>query len=134
MRFSVKIALVYPRWDWIEYNGLAEPVGQLQLVQSLRNAGHQVEFLDYSFCNRLNELDEKAAGAGLIGVAISAAAKVSRADIVTRHLKGVVPDALFLAGGAYPSIFPGETLEAIPFDFVLVGEAEDSIVELADAI
>ncbi len=98
MRFSVKIALVYPRWDWIEYNGLAEPVGQLQLVSSLRNAGHQVEYLDYSFCNRLNELDEKAAGAGLIGVAISAAAKVNRADIVTRHLKSVVPDALFIAG------------------------------------
>ena len=130
----MKIALVYPRWDWIEYNGLAEPVGQLQLVTSLRNAGHQVEFLDYSFCTRLDELDSRAAGAGLVGVAISAAAKMSRADIVTRHLKSVVPDALFLAGGAYPSIFPGDTLETIPFDFVLVGEAEDSIVELAGAI
>ncbi len=130
----MKVALVYPRWDWIEYNGLAEPVGLLQLISALRNAGHQVEFLDYSFCSRLNELDEKAAGAGLIGVAISAAAKMSRADIVTRHLRSVVPDALFLAGGAYPSIFPGETLKSIPFDFVLVGEAEDSIVELSDAI
>ena len=34
----MKVALVYPRWDWIEYNGLAEPVGLLQLVSSLRNA------------------------------------------------------------------------------------------------
>ncbi|MCK4806736.1 MAG: B12-binding domain-containing radical SAM protein [Candidatus Aegiribacteria sp.] len=130
----MKVALVYPRWDWIEYNGLAEPLGLLQLISALRNAGHQVEFLDYSFCSRLDELDEKADGAGLIGVAISAAAKVSRADIVTRHLKSVVPDALFLAGGAYPSIFPGKTLESTPFDFVLVGEAENSIVELSDAI
>jgi len=130
----VKIALVYPRWDWFEYNGLAEPIGLLQLVSSLRNAGHQVEFLDYSFCSELDELDERAAGAGLIGVAVSAAAKMNRAEIVTRHLKHVVPDALFLAGGAYPSIFPGKTLENIPFDFVLVGEAEDSIVELSNAI
>ena len=53
----MKIALVYPRWDWIEYNGLAEPVGQLQLVTSLLHAGHQVEFLDYSFCSKLDELE-----------------------------------------------------------------------------
>ncbi len=130
----MKVALVYPRWDWFEYNGLAEPLGLLQLVSSLRNAGHQVEYLDYSFCNSLSELDEKAAGAVLIGVAISAAAKMSRAEIVSRHLMDVVPDALFLGGGAYPSIFPGKTMESIPFDYVLVGEAEDSIVELANAI
>lgn len=130
----MKVALVYPRWDWIEYNGLAEPVGLLQLISALRNAGHQVEYLDYSFCSRLDELDSRAAGSDLIGVAISAAAKMSRAEIVTRHLKGAVPDALFLAGGAYPSIFPGKTLESIPFDFVLAGEAEESIVELADTI
>jgi radical SAM superfamily enzyme YgiQ (UPF0313 family) len=127
----LKIALVYPRWDWVEYNGLAEPLGLLQLVSSLRQAGHEVEYLDYSFCSGLDELDEKAAGADLVGVAISAAAKMSRADIVTRHLKEVLPEARFLAGGAYPSIFPRETLESIPFDFVLTGEAEESVVELA---
>ncbi len=130
----MKIALVYPRWNWIEYNGLAEPVGLLQVASALRNAGHQVEYLDYSFCRNLDELDEKARGAELVGVAVSAAAKLSRAGIVVAHLKKVVPDAVFLAGGAYPSIFPEKTMESIPFDLLLTGEAEDSIVELADAL
>jgi len=130
----LKVALVYPRWDWIEYNGLAEPIGLLQLVTALRGAGHQVEYLDYSFCERLDELDGRAAGARMVGVAISAAAKMSRAETVTRHLREVLPDAVFLAGGAYPSIFPGDTLKRIPFDYVLTGEAEESIVELADTL
>lgn len=36
----LKISLVYPRWNWFEYNGLAEPIGLLQLVSALRNEGH----------------------------------------------------------------------------------------------
>lgn len=130
----MKVALVYPRWDWIEYNGLAEPVGLLQLVAALRDAGHEVAYLDYSPCSRLDELDGRAAGAELVGVAISAAAKMSRAETVTRHLKELLPDSRFLGGGAYPSIFPEDTMERIPFDYLLVGEAEESIVELADSL
>lgn len=130
----MKVSLVYPRWDWIEYNGLAEPIGLLQLVTALRDAGHQVEYLDYSFCGSLDELDGRAAGSGMVGVAISAAAKMSRAAVVTEHLRSLLPDAVFVAGGAYPSIFPARTLEEIPFDMVLTGEAEESIVELADTV
>ncbi|RKZ07166.1 hypothetical protein DRQ25_12225 [Candidatus Fermentibacteria bacterium] len=130
----MKVVLVYPRWNWIEYNGLAEPLGLLQLVSALRDCGHEVVYLDYSFCQSLDELDESARDAGLIGVAISSAATLGSSAIVTAHLRTVNPDAMFLAGGAYPSIFPGDTLETIPFDFVLAGEAEDSIVELAEAI
>lgn len=130
----MKAVLVYPRWDWVEYNGLAEPVGLLQLVSALREGGHKVTYLDYSFCESLDELDDQVKNSDMIGVAISAAAKLSRAEIVTTHLRSVNPEAVFLGGGAYPSIFPEHTLNAISFDYVLVGEAEESIVELASAI
>ena len=130
----MRVALVYPRWDWVEYNGLAEPIGLLQLHSALRDAGHQVSYLDFSFCDSLDELDEKALDAELVGVAISAAAKMSRADTVTRHLRDLLPNAVFVAGGAYPSIFPEKVMEQTPFDYVLVGEAEESIVELADLL
>ncbi|MCK5116922.1 MAG: B12-binding domain-containing radical SAM protein [Candidatus Aegiribacteria sp.] len=130
----MKIALVYPRWNWIEYNGLAEPLGLLQLVSALRSGGHDVTFLDYSFCRSLDELDEMVKGAGMIGVAVSSAATLGSAATVTAHLHTVNPDAVFLAGGAYPSIFPEHTLNEIPVDYVLVGEAEESILELADSL
>ncbi len=130
----MRVALVYPRWDWVEYNGLAEPLGLLQLAACLRNAGHEVAYLDYSFCSSIDQLDSQARSADLIGVAISSAAKLGRSALVTDHLRTVNPGAVFLAGGAYPSIFPEKTMDLINFDLVLTGEAESSIVELADSL
>lgn len=130
----MKVALVYPRYKWFEYNGLAEPLGVLHLVSALREAGHQPVFMDYSFCSELNELDHLAEGAGIIAVAISAAAKLERASVVTAHLKTICPDSLFVMGGAYPSIFPEKSIRDTGADCALVGEAEESIVELADFV
>ena len=130
----MKVALVYPRWNWIEYNGLAEPVGLLQLVSSLRNNGHEVAWLDYSFCNSLDELDSLAKSCDLIGVAISSAATLQTAEVVTTHLKTVNPSAFYLAGGAYPSIFPQHTIRELNIDFVLAGEAENSILHLIESL
>jgi len=130
----MKVALVYPRWNWIEYNGLAEPLGLLQLVSALRTAGHEVAYIDYSFCTSLDELDDQVMDSDMIGIALSSAAMLRSTGIVTAHLRKVFPEAVFLAGGAYPSIFPEHTMNEIPFDYVLVGEAEESIAELATAI
>jgi anaerobic magnesium-protoporphyrin IX monomethyl ester cyclase len=130
----VKVALVYPRFQWFEYNGLAEPIGLLHLVSTLRLAGHEPVYVDYSFCDELDELDDLLEGSGLVGVAISAAAKLERASVVTRHIRQVLPDAVFVAGGAYPSIFPVESISETGADYALLGEAEEAIVELADAV
>lgn len=130
----MKVALVYPRWQWFEYNGLAEPVGVLHLVSALRNAGHEPVYLDYSPCENITDLDHLARGCGLVGVAISAAAKMERASVVLNHLRTVVPDAHFNVGGAYPSIFPGASVEGTGADSAMVGEAEETIVELAEAL
>lgn len=128
----VKIALVYPRFDWFEYNGLAEPLGLLQLVNVLRTRGHDPVYIDYSFCKTIDELDDLAGDTGMIGIAISAAAKLDRAAVVARHLRSVNPNAIFVVGGAYPSIFPHESILETGADYALTGEAEESLVELAD--
>ena len=130
----MKVALVYPRFKWFEYNGLAEPLGVLHLVSSLRMAGHEPVYLDYSFCSDISDLDSIAKGCGMVAVAISAAAKLERASLVTAHLKQVLPDALFVVGGAYPSIFPREAIDGTGASCALVGEAEESIVELTNAV
>ena len=130
----MKVALVYPRFKWFEYNGLSEPLGVLHLVSALREAGHEPVYIDYSFCSEITELDHLVKGAGIVAVAISAAAKLERASFVTSHLKTVVPDALFVVGGAYPSIFAGNSIEDTGADIALLGEAEEAIVELADRV
>ena len=130
----MKVALVYPRFKWFEYNGLSEPLGVLHLVSALREAGHEPVYLDYSFCSEITELDHLAEGAGIVAVAISAAAKLERASFVTAHLKTLLPDALFVGGGAYPSIFAGKSIEGTGADVAILGEAEEAIVELADMV
>ena len=131
---SLKTVLVYPRYNWIEYNGLAEPIGVLHLVSALRLAGQDAVYADYSFCKSLDELDDLFVNAGMICIAVSAAAKLDRARIVTDHLRKINPDAFFVAGGAYPSIFPEKSIDDMDVDCVLVGEAEESMVELAEII
>lgn len=130
----MKVALVYPRYKWFEYNGLAEPLGVLYLVSSLRQAGHEPVYVDYSFSQDIADLDHLVEGCGLVAVAISAAAKLERAALVTGHLKKVLPDALFLVGGAYPSIFPEKAIDETGASCALVGESEEAITELADAV
>lgn len=130
----MKVALVYPRWQWYEYNGLAEPLGVLHLVSSLRIAGHEPEYIDYSPCEKITELDHRVKGSGLVGIAVSAAAKMGKAGDVLKHLRTVVPGAHFTVGGAYPSIFPAQSILGTGADSAMVGEAEETIVELADAL
>lgn len=130
----MKIALVYPRFQWTEYNGLAEPVGQLILASVLRDAGHDVRFVDYSFCREIDELDHMVRDADVVGVAVSAAAKLGRAALVTKHIRSVNPGAFCIEGGAYPSIFPENTLRETGADIVIEGEAEEALLEVVDTL
>jgi len=127
----MKIVLVYPRWKWFEYNGLAEPLGLLQIAGALRRAGHQTVFADYSFCSSIDELNHLYKGADLCGISVSAAAMTGKAAQVTGHIRRMFPDLPIVAGGAYPSIFPGHSLDILPVDWVIAGEAEETMTELA---
>ncbi len=130
----MRVALVYPRFQWTEYNGLAEPVGQLILASVLRDAGHDVRYVDYSFCREIDELDHMVRDADVVGVAVSAAAKLGRAAMVTKHIRSFNPGALYIEGGAYPSIFPENTLRETGADIVIEGEAEEALLEVADTL
>lgn len=130
----MKVVLVYPRWRWFEYNGLAEPLGLLQVAAALRDSGHLVSLADYSFCDSIDQLDALYEDAELCGIAVSAAAMTGRAREVLHHIRSGFPQLPVVAGGAYPSIFPEASLKELSADFVLAGEAEESMAELCAAL
>ncbi|MFO7948769.1 MAG: radical SAM protein [Candidatus Fermentibacteraceae bacterium] len=130
----MKVGLIYPRYNWVEYNGLYEPLGVLYLASALRESGHEPDFLDYTFCHELGDLDHRLSDKGLLGIAVSSAALLDKAAEVCAHIRSVVPDAPVVMGGAFPSIEPEVVLRRTGSDYVLVGEAEDSISELADVL
>lgn len=130
----MKAGLIYPRFKWVEYNGLYEPLGLLYLASALREAGHRPDFLDYTFCSGMADLDDRIRNKGLLGVAISSAALLEKAAEVCAHLRSAAPQTPVVTGGAFPSIEPETVLRATGADYVLVGEAEDSFTELADVL
>lgn len=52
---------------------------------------------------------------------------------LTKHLKNIYPNVPILVGGAHPSIFPKEVLNK-NIDFVIIGEGEETIIELLTSI
>ena len=56
----------------------------------------------------------------------------AQADEVYREVSRAVVDAIYIAGGPHPSALPEEVLEH--FDFVVIGEGEETLPELIEAI
>jgi len=56
----------------------------------------------------------------------------AQADEVYREVSRAVVDAVYIAGGPHPSALPEQVLEH--FDFVVIGEGEETLPELIEAI
>lgn len=116
-------------------SGPYPPLGLLYIQAALEAAGHPAEILD----SNVDGLDsglrarQRQEAPGLIGV-----------TAVTPNLVGVVqavgrarasfPDARVVVGGPHTDIFPAQTAQLDGVDYVLSGEAEQTVVQLAAAL
>lgn len=128
----MKVLLVYPRLKYEHAGGLAEPLGLLYIASTLKNAGHEVSFIDLTFFDSLKALDKEAASADLIGLSATTAL-YGRAQKVLGHLKNKDVKAPVIIGGPHPTIFPESCVED-GFDFSIIGEGENITLQLVTAI
>ena len=64
-------------------------------------------------------------------IGITATTPTFRNDIhVTSILRKVLPEAIFVCGGAHPTASPEECLHTSAFDFLVLGEGEETLLEL----
>jgi len=110
----------------VEYNGLAEPLGILQLAALARNAGHTVDFIDYTVHHKLEEPRDRLAAADVIAFS-SSTALFCRTKIVVAYARRVNPGATFILGGPHATTAPADALAA-GFDYVFVGEADTTFL------
>ncbi|MCL5037430.1 MAG: B12-binding domain-containing radical SAM protein [Chloroflexi bacterium] len=121
-------------------------LGLIYLAPVLEQGGHDVELIDLNFliADESWPVDDRifkrAAGriAGtspdLIGINTRCDSFPTAVNIASA-LKKRLPDTPIVLGGGHVTFLAAETLTAFPFiDFVLRGEAEYSLLELADAL
>lgn len=70
----------------------------------------------------------------LIGISCMFSRKKSDFYSCAKVIKESFPEAIMLGGGTYPSLFPEEVLKSDYFDYAILGEAEESFVELLEKL
>ena len=126
------ILLVYPRFQYLHAGGLQEPLGILYIASVLRNRGHFVSLFDYTFKNSLNQLEEYLLDCDIIGFSTTTAL-FNRATQILQWVRKIRGDIPCIIGGPHATVMPEECLEH-GFNFCVIGEGEQTIIELVEAI
>jgi radical SAM superfamily enzyme YgiQ (UPF0313 family) len=109
------------------------PLGLLYIASGLRDAACDVSILD-CYASRLygDELTEKisAYGPDLIGIS-STTPSFGVAATIARQVKDSIGDIPVVAGGFHPTVLPEDVLKLYCFDFVIRGEGEEVMIDLA---
>ncbi len=140
----MKIVFVNPPLDHRKHYGnfekvanLVPPLGIGYLASTLiANGFPDVEILDslpldYDFDDVRRWLEEKKPR--IVGITATVLA-ASEAALVARIAKEAAPAALVVLGGPHVTTLPEEAMAEGPYDLGALGEAEDTILEVARAV
>jgi radical SAM superfamily enzyme YgiQ (UPF0313 family) len=135
----MKILLIYPYSKKL-VTGCNPPLALMYLGSSLLKAGYKVKIIDIDgiYQSNLTPADAlniiKEYSPALIGIPLFSQG-LTTAYRVIEILKEELPKCRIVLGGHHATVRPGETLEQFPkCDYIIRGEAEESIVKLASFI
>ena len=129
----MRIALVQPNARTLQ--GVTYvPLGLLYVSALLIKAGHSVKIfdrnLDFFVFHKLKKFRPDLIGiSALTGSSLLDALKISK---FAKQMFG--KDFPIIWGGVHPSLLPSQTLENKYIDYVVIGEAEYSFLELVEAL
>jgi radical SAM superfamily enzyme YgiQ (UPF0313 family) len=138
MKFSMRdlIYLIRPKVDaswWVCPN---PPLGLGYLASYLESNGFRVDILDLTILNIPNvtlfQLIKKNAPL-LVGLTALTPYYVNMKEL-SLEIKKQIPDIPVVLGGVHVSALPRETLDECDADFVVIGEGEETLLELARKI
>jgi anaerobic magnesium-protoporphyrin IX monomethyl ester cyclase len=112
------------------------PIGLAYVAAALEKAGFQVEILDnYLLEKPIDEvkLEIKRLNPEIVGITCSSAT-YSRCVETAKAVKETLPSCKVVVGGWHPSYEPDSMLQHPEIDYVVMGEGERAMVELATHI
>ncbi|MFP3903454.1 MAG: B12-binding domain-containing radical SAM protein [Armatimonadota bacterium] len=126
----MRVLLIFPRF---RYPSGDPPLGVAYLAASLREAGHEPYIFDGTFSRRpvddlrrlLREREFDLVGCTVLTSMLDSAAEVFRTCAKYSH-------SPVIAGGPHATVMPQQTLGLEGVDAVLVGEGEETFVQMAD--
>ncbi len=118
----------------LDGNNVVPPLGLLYIAAVLEKAGHKIQIFDADPEYQSSMMQEiKDFNPELIGISFLTVA-YERAFNLSKDLKKEMPDATFCAGGVHTTVKPQDTLKEFDLDFIVVGEGEDTIVEVCEKL
>jgi len=118
----------------LDGNNVVPPLGLMYIAAVLEKAGHAVQIYDADPEYQANMIREiMDFNPDLIGLSFLTVG-YQRALHLMNNLKKEMPGKLFCAGGVHTTVKPKETLNEFGLDFIVVGEGEDTIVEVCEKL
>jgi anaerobic magnesium-protoporphyrin IX monomethyl ester cyclase len=116
-----------------EGNNIVPPLGILYIAAVLEYLGHQLQVFDIDPDIRSCTDEVRAFGPQMIGLSCYTNT-YSRARRLLSILKTELPHAIYVCGGVHATAKPVETLTELGVDYLIYGEGERTIAQLAKLI
>lgn len=132
---AVKVALVYPYFHPANDNSIFRfpPLGLGYIAGALKKRGVEVELVDCTFMDFTEAVERvKRAKPQIVGFYSMFSMKKTTLELANAIRNEGLDDSLFVVGGPLPSWVPESFLDV--FDVVAVGEGEQTMTEIADAV
>jgi len=110
-------------------------LGLAYLASMVEKEGHKVNIVDGTLCPNLFRLKEDTLHFNPQIIGITATTPTFKKSVhITNILREVMPEAVFICGGPHPTACPDESLNENVFDFIVIGEGEQTFLELVSYI
>lgn len=114
------------------------PYGLALLGALLERGGHRPVGYDYdrgSVKDMLDDLERvvREDRPGLVGISCLSVNR-GPAELAAKKLKALAPDVPVIFGGPFPTLEPEMMLRRTPADFVCIGDGDETLLELIDAL
>ena len=127
-----KVVLFYPPYDGPP---LSAPVCLLALASTLREAGFKVVMVDAAVHADFQSLVlRECLDALCLGISVLTGPMILGAVEIAQQAKKLRPDLPVIFGGWHPTLLPDQTLQEPYVDYIVRGQGEVTIVELAIAL
>lgn len=127
----MKVLLIQPRSSDVRHQ-LVPPLGLLAIGTYLKYKGYEVTIVDRSInLNSINKLLDKYEP-DFVGVSAITGTMLLDAVNLSKVVKNRGIPVIW--GGVHPSLLPEQTLQSNIIDYIVIGEAEESLFQLLQAI